>query len=356
MSRALDLARDGLGRTAPNPAVGCVIVRDGRITGEGRTADGGRPHAEAVALGLAGGAAQGADIYVSLEPCFHTDRPSCASRLIESGVRRVVIGCLDENPAIRGHGVAALKAAGIEVEAGLLEDECRQLNRGFFLAKTQSRPLVTLKTAISLDAKIATSAGESRWITGAESRAFVHRLRASHDAILTGIGTVLADDPELTSRTGDRPHRSVRVILDSCLRLRPDARIMKTKDAGDIVVFASENADPDRLEILRAAGADVVPASRDADGGLALPPVLQSLAARGITRLMVEAGQGVLTSFLRAGLWDDLYIMRAPVVIGRDGRDAFGPLGLAKLNDAIRPRLAERFECGTDLCELYRRT
>lgn len=338
-----------MGRVAPNPSVGCVLVKDGVIVGEARTADGGRPHAEAQALDFAGERARGAIAYVTLEPC-----ENCAARLISAGISKVVAGCLDPNPAVNGKGAAALRGAGIEVETGLLELQCADLNRGFFLSKLQNRPLVTLKTATSLDAKIATASGESRWITGSDSRAMVHRLRASHDAILTGIGTILADDPELTTRLDGIDHKSVRVILDTHLRMPVSARMLNTKDRGDILVFTDENSDPQKIDDLEKAGAQVVRAPL-ACGKIDIAFALGHLAARGLTRLMVEVGQGVLGAFIASGLWDDLYIMRAPLLLGADGRDAFGPLGLSSLAAAPRLVLQGREALGDDLVEHYRR-
>lgn len=345
MSRALELAREGLGRVAPNPSVGCVIVKDSEIIAEARTQDGGRPHAEAAALALAGDRAKGAIAYVTLEPCFKESDACCSDALIKSGMARVVIGCLDENPAIKGKGVAALKAARINVESGVLEQECRDLNKGFFLTKTQERPLVTLKIALSLDGKIATRTGHSQWITGEESRKRVHELRAQHDAILTGIGTVLADDPLLTARIAGREHAARRVVLDTNLRLPQSARLLND-NAAPVTVFTGNPHG-------NLKNADLVASPLAPTGGISLPFALSHLAGKGVTRLMVEAGQGVFTSFLTSGLWDHLYIMRAPVLIGSDGRDAFGPLGADRLEAALRPVLISRETQGPDVLEIY---
>lgn len=345
MRRALELAREGLGRVAPNPSVGCIIVQGGDVIAETRTQDGGRPHAEDEALRIAGERAKGATVYVTLEPCFKEDAPSCSDRLIKAGVARVVIGCRDENPAIAGKGVAAMKKAGITVIEGIHEEECRDLNKGFFLTQTARRPLVTLKIAVSLDGKIATRTGHSQWITGAEARNRVHWLRARHDAILTGIGTVLADDPHMTTRLLGVDHTLRRVVLDTHGRMPPDARMLND-GAGTVTVF-TENPQ----ESLQ--NAVVVPSPLSPKGKISLPFALAHLAETGVTRLLVEAGQGVFTSFLTAGLWDHLYIMRAPVVIGTDGRDAFGKLGVKHLDAALRPVLQSREVLGDDLLEIY---
>jgi diaminohydroxyphosphoribosylaminopyrimidine deaminase / 5-amino-6-(5-phosphoribosylamino)uracil reductase len=229
MRRALALARRMLGRTSPNPAVGCVIVRGGRrggqIVGQGATAAGGRPHAEAVALARAGAKARGATAYVSFEPCAHQGRTApCARALVDAGVRRVVIGCIDPYPPVRGRGVAILRAAGIEVVSSVLEDECRRLNQGFITRVTRGRPLATLKLALSLDGRIAAASGDSQWISSAASRALVHRWRSEADAVIVGAGTVLADNPRLTCRVaGGRD--PVRIIVDGRLRCPPRARV-----------------------------------------------------------------------------------------------------------------------------------
>ena len=347
MSRALTLAEQGLGRVAPNPSVGCVIVREDKIIAEARTADGGRPHAEALALISAGDHARSATAYISLEPC-----ESCAGKLVAAGIAKAVIGCRDQNPSINGKGIAALRAAGMEVEEGCLQTECADLNRGFFLTRVEGRPLITLKTATSLDSKIATASGESKWITGEDARAYSHVLRSRHDAILTGIGTVLADDPELTTRIDGVDHKSVRIVLDNGLRIPSSARMLNTKDCGEIIVFTNENSDAGKIDELEKAGVTIIRTPEKIEPAF----VLETLAARGITRLMVEAGQGVLTSFLKSRLWDDLYIMRAPLLLGADGRDAFGPLGLDYLGQSPRLTLISREPCGTDLVEYYRRT
>ncbi len=356
MKHALELAQEGLGRVAPNPSVGCVLVKNNTILAGARTSDGGRPHGEANALDIAGSKACGATAYVTLEPCWHPDCPSCSSKLIDAGVVRVVVGCLDENPLIHGKGIAALRSAGILVEIGCLEPECREINRGFFLSKTEGRPLITLKTAMSLDSKIATSSGQSRWITADESRCFVHGLRASHDAILTGIGTVLADDPELTTRIDGVTHKAVRVVLDSSLRMPVTAKMLKIKNERDLFVFTNENADTPKAVQLKEAGAHVVSSPIGLNGKIELGFVLNTLAKNGITRLMVEGGQKILTSFVQSGLWDDLYILRAPMILGADGYDAFGAMEISALSCAVRPVFVSRHTLGPDLAELYKRS
>lgn len=354
MARALELAEQGLGRVAPNPSVGCVIVKEGQVVGEGRTQDGGRPHAEHVALERARDLAKGATVYVTLEPCFHEDRESCSSRLIAAGVARVVIGCRDQNPAINGRGIFTLKQSGVEVVEGVMEGDCVALNRGFFLSKNANRPFVTLKMAMSVDGKIATAIGESRWITGEEARLNVHRTRAKHDAILTGIGTLLADDCTLTTRLDGINHSSVRVVLDTDGRFPLSAKIVETINAGRIIICTKQDVDNSKRNDLESLNVYVKAAELSPTGGLSIPHVLRDLASEGITRVMVEAGQGVFTSFLMSGLWDELHLYRAPIIIGSDGRDAFGALGVSKLESALKPRLMSRESIGADCLEIYR--
>lgn len=348
MRRALALAETGLGRVAPNPSVGCVFVKNGAVMGEGRTQDGGRPHAESVALEQAGDGAKGATAYVTLEPCFHDDRPSCSSKLIEAGVAKVVVGCRDQNPAIMGRGILALKQAGIEVVDGVMAEECAAINQGFFLSKNAGRPFVTLKIATSLDSKIATGTGQSQWITGEDSRRRVHETRARHDAILTGIGTILSDDPELTTRLPEHEHKSLKIILDTTFRIRKKSRVLAGSNQNDAIVFVSHPHAHNSLQNGLIVGADL-----DGAGKISIPFVLKALAARGITRLMVEAGQGVFTSFLQSGLWDELHLYRAPIVIGADGKDAFGALGVSGLDDAPRLKLLSQEKLGVDILEKY---
>lgn len=348
MTYALELAEAGLGRVAPNPSVGCVIVKGGKIIGEGRTQDGGRPHAEAVALEQAGAAAKGADVYVTLEPCFKDETSSCSSKLIESGVARVIIGCRDENPAIHGRGVAALKTAGIEVIEGMMEKDCADLNRGFFLSKNAGRPFVTLKIATSLDSKIATHTGQSQWITGAESRARVHETRARHDAILTGIGTVLSDDPQLTARVPGITHNARKVVLDTTFRIPEKCRILADSGPNEVLIFTSYDHTDNYTPHGKIIGSDL-----DPEGKISVRFVLKYLADMGVTRLMVEAGQGVFTSFLRSGLWDEMHLYRAPIIIGGDGRDALGAIGVGNLNDAPRLELRSQEKLGADILEIY---
>jgi diaminohydroxyphosphoribosylaminopyrimidine deaminase/5-amino-6-(5-phosphoribosylamino)uracil reductase len=333
MAAALGLARRGLGRVWPNPAVGCVVVAEGRVVGRGWTQPGGRPHAEAVALVRAGAAARGATVYVTLEPCAHHGvTPPCADALAAAGVRRVVVALADPDPRVNGGGIARLLAAGIAVEVGLGATEARDINAGFLLHRTMGRPLVTLKVAASLDGRVATRAGASQWITGTAARERGHGLRLGHDAILVGIGTALADDPELTCRLPGLAVRSpVRVVLDGAARLPATSRLARGARTAPVWLVCRAGGAAPGLESL---GVELVPVEAGADGRLAPAAVLAALARRGITRLLVEGGPRVATSFLAAGLVDRVAWSIAPRLIGGDGRAAVADLGIDRIEDA----------------------
>jgi diaminohydroxyphosphoribosylaminopyrimidine deaminase/5-amino-6-(5-phosphoribosylamino)uracil reductase len=357
MRAALALARRGLGNTWPNPAVGCVIVNKGRIVGRGWTQPGGRPHAETEALARAGAAARGAAAYVTLEPCSHHGKtPPCADALIAAGVVRVVAAIEDPDPRVSGGGLVKLRTAGIAVEAGLCAAEAEELNAGFFCRVRQGRPLVTLKLATSLDARIATAAGESRWITGPAARARAHALRATHDAVLVGTGTALADDPQLTCRLPGLEHRSpVRIVLDRRLRLPPTLHLFAEARAAPSWVATLPSADPARRAALADQGVRIIDAPPDAAGAIDLAVLLQRLGDAGLTRLLVEGGGTLAAALLRAGLVDRLVWMRAPIVIGGDGVPAIAGLDRGALADAPRLAPASREIAGGDAIETYRR-
>ena len=319
MRHALRLAARGLGRVAPNPAVGCIIIsKDNRVVGRGWTAPGGRPHAEAIALKQAGDAARGATAFVSLEPCAHHGQtPPCVGALIAAGVVRVVSTARDPDPRTSGAGFAKLKAAGIEVIEGVLTEEAKTLNEGFFKRITEGRPLVALKIAQSTDGKVARGAGEDKWITGERARMHGHLLRARHDAILIGIGTALADDPELTCRIPGLEDRSpIRVLLDSKLRLTPTSKLAQTARAVPLLVFTAAQKGG---ESLAALGAEIIRVKADAIGRIDLGEVLRALAARGLTRVLVEGGPTIHAAFLAQGLADRLHLYQSPIVVGAGG-------------------------------------
>ncbi len=360
MTAALALARRGLGCVWPNPAVGCLLVRPdlgSRVVGRGWTQPGGRPHAEAVALAQAGDLARGATAYVSLEPCAHYGQtPPCADALVAAGISRAVIATGDPDARVAGRGIAILEKAGIEVTVGLCAGAAEDLNAGFFLRITKNRPLVTLKAATTLDGRIATAAGESKWITGADARRFGHHLRATHDAILVGIGTVLADDPDLTCRLSGLEGRSpVRVVLDSGLRLPPTARLVQMADVLPTWVACAPEADPGRRDELTEKGVSVIETTAGADGRPAVDALLARLAERGITRLLIEGGGTVAAAFLAAGPVDRIAWFRAPAVIGGDGLAAIAAFGLDRLADAPAFERVRRTETGGDVFEEFRR-
>jgi diaminohydroxyphosphoribosylaminopyrimidine deaminase/5-amino-6-(5-phosphoribosylamino)uracil reductase len=357
MRAALALARRSLGRTWPNPAVGCVIVRDGRIVARGRTRDGGRPHAEADALAKAGELARGATVYVTLEPCAHHGRtPPCADALVEAGVARVISALEDPDPRVKGQGHARLEAAGIAVAIGEGAEEAGEINAGFFLRVREGRPLFHLKLASSLDGRIATAAGESKWITGEAARNDGHRLRATHDAILVGAGTVQADDPELTCRLPGLAGRSpVRLVLDSKAGLAAGSKLARTAREVPVWVLCTRAASGARRDALREAGVEVIEVEAAHDGRVDVVAAAQALGQRGLTRVLVEGGGEVAAAFLKAGLIDRITSYRAGLILGGDGRSAVGALGLQRLGFAPRFRLVSARRLQGDTVESWTR-
>jgi diaminohydroxyphosphoribosylaminopyrimidine deaminase/5-amino-6-(5-phosphoribosylamino)uracil reductase len=334
-----------------------VIVNEGRVVGRGWTQPGGRPHAETEALARAGDAARSAAAYVTLEPCSHYGRtPPCADALIAGGIARVVAAVEDPDPRVSGAGLARLRAAGIAVETGCGAAEAAEINAGFFLLVREGRPLVTLKLATSLDGRIATRTGASRWITGPAARERAHRLRATHDAILVGTGTALADDPELTCRLPGLAHHSpVRVVLDRQLRLPRSLRVFAGAREVRSWLVTVPDADPARQSALRDQGVTVLTVEQDAGGGLDLAGMLRALGAQGVTRLLVEGGGALAAALLRAGLVDRLVWMHAPLAIGGDGLPAVAALGLDALAGAPRfERLSVETAGDDDVVETLR--
>ncbi|HEX3943982.1 MAG TPA: bifunctional diaminohydroxyphosphoribosylaminopyrimidine deaminase/5-amino-6-(5-phosphoribosylamino)uracil reductase RibD [Rhizomicrobium sp.] len=351
MHHALRLARRALGRVAPNPAVGCVILsKDGRTVGRGWTQPGGRPHAETIALAAAGCAARGGTAYVTLEPCAHLGQtPPCAEALVRARVRRVAAAVEDPDPRVKGKGFAMLRRAGVDVTVGLLEREAVDLNAGFFLRIKEDRPLVALKIAQSRDGKTIPPPDASRWITGEAALRFAHLLRAEHDAVLIGIGTAIADDPELTCRLPGLEDRSpVRIVLDTHLRLPPAAKLVRTAREIPTLVFTSvEGGDH-----LRAQGVEVLRVMHNNDNRPALRAILGVLAGRGCTRLLVEGGATVWLQFLREGLADRIEIFTAPTDLGAG---AAGAVPLLSRLGARYVRIGQRV-LGSDLLESYAAT
>ncbi len=356
MRAALALARRGLGTVWPNPAVGCIIVDRGRVVGRGWTQPGGRPHGETEALRRAGQAARSATAYVGLEPCCHWGHtPPCAGALIAAGIRRVVVALEDPDPRVAGEGVRRLRAAGLDVETGLCETEAAEINAGFFCRLRNGRPLVTLKLATSLDGRIATGRGESQWITGPPARERAHALRATHDAIMVGPGTVLADDPQLTCRLPGLAQRSpVRVVLDRHLRIPPTMRLISDARAVPTWVLTLPSADPARRQAFLRAGATVIDIDPGSDGNGTLTAALAALGERGITRLLVEGGGQLAAGFARAGLIDRLVWAHAPMLIGGGGIPAVAEFGLEALSQAPRFERLSAETVGDDVLTVFR--
>ena len=350
MREALRLAARARGRTAPNPLVGCVIVRGSERVASGLHVRVGRAHAEAVALAKAGSRARGATLYVNLEPCAHHGRtPPCVESVLASGVRRVVIGMRDPDPRTAGRGIRRLRRAGVDLTVGVLEEACRELNRGFESRICRKRPFTTLKLASSWDGRVATGSGESRWITGEKARQRVHLLRARVDAVAVGSRTARLDDPQLTARRGERVvHRPRRVVIDSRLGLSPGARLLAAEPAGSAWIFCGKGASPRRRRTLERAGAQVFEAPM-AGEHLDLAAVWGRLADLGVNDLLVEGGGQLGAALLRAGLVDRLHLFLAPLLIGQEGRPVLGPLGIEGLEDAPRPAHWDLERIGPDL-------
>lgn len=337
MRAALALARRGLGTTWPNPSVGCVIVQAGRVVGRGVTQPGGRPHAEAQALAMAGPAARGADAYVTLEPCNHTGQtPPCTEALIAAGIARVIVAGSDPDRRVDGAGIDRLRAAGLEVVTGVLTAEADAMQAGFLHRVREGRPLVTLKLASTLDGRIATRGGESQWITGAAAREAAHALRGRHDAVMAGVGTVAADDPLLTCRIpGFRTIPVVRVVVDSHLRTRLTAQLVATAMTDPTWIIHRGGVPADRRSAFTRAGVrlcDVPGGERGVDLGAGL----QALGASGLTRLLVEGGAQLAAGLLRDGLVDRIAWFHAPCIMGGDGWPAAQAFGVAALADMAK--------------------
>jgi len=357
MRAALALARRSLGRTWPNPAVGCVIVKDAMIVGRGRTRDGGRPHAEADALAQAGDAARGATVYVTLEPCAHFGKsPPCADALIGAGVAKVVSALEDPYPEVNGQGHARLRAAGIAVDVGEGAKEAAEINAGFLLRVRESRPLFHLKMATSLDGRIATASGESKWITGTAARTDGQHLRATHDAILVGANTVAADDPELTCRLpGLEGYSPVRVVLDSKARLSSGSRLALSANRTPVWLVCTRQAPASAREALQARGVEVIEVASDEQGRVDAPAAARALGDRRLTRVLIEGGGEVAATFLRADLVDRITSYRAGLLLGADSRSAVGPLALQKLGFAPRFTLVSSRIVAGDTLETWHR-
>jgi diaminohydroxyphosphoribosylaminopyrimidine deaminase/5-amino-6-(5-phosphoribosylamino)uracil reductase len=356
IKRAIHLALKGRGRTSPNPMVGAVLVKDGKIVGEGYHAKAGETHAEIIALKQAGREARGSTLFLNLEPCVHFGKtPPCVPAVIDAGVKRVVIGMEDPNPLVKGRGIKELQRAGIEVEVGILEKECQKLNEAFCKFIVKKEPFVILKVAATLDGKIATREGDSKWISGEVSRCFVHRLRDQVDGIIVGVGTILKDDPLLTARI-KRGRDPYRIILDSRLRIPEEVKVIKVFPAKTIIA-TTEMAPSNKIERLKKKGVQVLILDSK-QGKVNLKNCLLRLGEMGMMNLLVEGGSQVNGSFLDEGLVDKFLFILSPKLIGDNKAiGIFGGRGVATLNDAISVKELKVKRMGEDiLLEGYAKT
>lgn len=353
MRLAISLGKRGLGRVWPNPAVGCVLVKGGRIVGRGWTQDGGRPHAEVMALQQAGKAANAATAYVSLEPCSHHGKtPPCAEALVAAGVRRVVTALEDPDPRVSGRGHALLRGAGVEVVTDVLSAEARCAQAGFLSRVRRGRPFVTLKLAMSLDGRIATASGESKWITGPEARRMVHAMRACHDAVLVGAGTVRADNPSLTVRDLGVARQPIRVVASRWLDLPVESELGRT--AYDVPLWLLHGKGVEQQEIWTRKGARLIEVpgrTRDVDPN----GMMEALGKAGLTRIFCEGGGKIAASLLAANLVDRLILFSAGLVLGAEGWPGVAALGLEALADAERFILRSTHQVGTDVMQVWER-
>ena len=354
MALALALAGRGLGSVWPNPAVGCVLVQGGHIVGRGWTQPGGRPHAETEALARAGDSAQGATCYVTLEPCAHQGETGpCSQALVQAGIARAVVALEDPDPRVAGRGIAMLEEAGIEVARGCMEDEARALNAGFLSRVEKGRPHVTLKLASTLDGRIGTRSGDSRWITGPSARARGHLLRAQNDAAMVGAASALADDPALTCRLPGLDDQSpVRAVIDGSARLpTTHALIVGAGDRPTWIISTQELGGDGRHAAWREAGVEVIEVAAEADGRPSLTATLEALAGRGLTRVLVEGGGRLAAALLSAGLVDRIEWFRAPGAIGGDGVPALAALGVERADDMPRFHRVSWASLGEDMLD-----
>jgi diaminohydroxyphosphoribosylaminopyrimidine deaminase / 5-amino-6-(5-phosphoribosylamino)uracil reductase len=347
MGLAINLAKATTGQTSPNPHVGAVLVKDHQIVGMGAHLKAGEPHAEVHAIRMAGDKAKGATLYVTLEPCSHFGKtPPCSNLVIEAGIKKVFVASLDPNPLVGGAGIKKMLAAGIEVEVGVMKDEAEALNKVFFHYINTGLPFVTLKTAISLDGKIATVAGESQWITSVESRKDVHQFRHTHDAILVGVNTMIKDNPSLTARLEGGAKNPIRVILDTRLRTPPESAVINDQQAQTIIVTGAE-VDSTRVKQFSAKGIEII---KLATPEILIPDMLKKLGERGISSVYVEGGAEVHGSFLKEKAFQQVITYIAPKLIGgKSAPTAFGGEGIAHLDDTVSLNIKDVKKIGQDI-------
>lgn len=348
MKRALKLARKGEGRVSPNPMVGAVIVKDGRIIGEGYHKEFGGNHAEINAINSASEAIKGTTFYVTLEPCSHHGKtPPCTDMIIRVNPSRIVIGTADPNPLVSGRGIDILERHGIRTEVGILEEECRELNEIFFKFIRTKIPFITLKFAQTIDGKIATSTGHSRWISSEPSLKFAHRLRSIHDGIMVGAGTILTDDPELTVRR-TRGKNPLRIVVDSTLRIQANARVLKNQENAKTIVATTQRYDKEKFSQLTAARIETLVINSDTRNHVDLKKLLVELGKKEISSVLVEGGSKIITSFLKEKIADRIVIVMAPKIIGT-GTPSVGNLGIKRIDDAIKLSSRKVFKKGNDI-------
>ena len=348
MEKALILARRGLGKTSPNPMVGALVLKEGKILGKGYHRRYGGAHAEVIALRNAKGDVKGASMYVTLEPCCHHGwTPPCVDALIGAGMSRVVIGTPDPNPRVNGKGIQILRDNGIQVRVGVLEERCRELNEAYFKYIQRGIPLVTLKFAQSLDGRIATKTGRSQWISSPKALRLAHKLRSVHDGVLVGIGTILVDDPSLTVRLvkGKNPRR---IIVDGGLRIPLTAKVLNDEWVDKTIIVATEKANRGKAQVLKNLGAEILWAAKNQRGEVDMKDLLGKLGRMEITSVLVEGGAKIITSFLKESLADKIVIMIAPKLIG-DGIEAVGNLEIRDLNEALRLSKMKTRRLGEDI-------
>ena len=354
MKMALKLARRGDGWTSPNPMVGAVIVKDGKVIGKGYHRKFGEAHAEVSAINDVSGSVEGATFYVTLEPCSHHGKtPPCVDRIIEAKASRVVMGTVDPNPLVSGRGISILNDHGIETEMGVLGKQCETLNEKFFKFMKTGMPFVTLKYAQTLDGRIASSTGHSRWISSEPSLRYAHRLRALHDAVLVGIGTVVADDPDLRVRLV-RGRNPLRVVADSTLRIPPGARVFDNQDVAKTLIATGPLRGRGRFPMLEERSIETLIIDEKYKGVLNLKKLLAELGKRQISSVLVEGGAGIITSFVREGLFDRVIVITAPRILGR-GIEAVGDLGISRMDDSITLKVERIYRKGEDIVTYLRK-
>jgi len=348
MKQALRLARRGMGKTSPNPMVGAVIVKDNRVIGKGYHHHFGGKHAEAEAIENAKEDVSGATMYVTLEPCCHYGKtPPCVDAIIQSNIGEVIIGTLDPFPDMKGKSIEILNGHGIKTRVGVLEEECRSLNEVYLKYMTSRVPFITVKFAQTLDGRIATSAGSSRWISSPTSRRLVHKLRTQHDAVMIGIGTVIKDNPQLTVRLV-RGRNPTRIVLDSRLRIPLDARVLMNQEEAPTIIATTPGADSEKLSTLRRMGIEVLTVPEDERGFIDLPHLLEAVGQKGISSILVEGGAETITSLLRQNLADRLVVIVAPKLMGR-GIEAVGELDIKDVAGTLKLTFEKVYRSGEDV-------